>query len=362
MLLFVDGFDTYETGVSESWLPGMWTTHLLNSNVDFNIDAGNGREGSDALRFNSTINTTSYLELHLPQNTNRITVGFAFYTPTPGGAGGQDYQFFSVGDDTETVHLILSFRTDGSVRVQRGDGTVLSASAASTVDFSTGWHYLEFQFTIDDSTGAYILMIDDGGSSGPVEIFNETGQDTRNGGNANVSMVRLGKVNAAAGATNSWRWDDFYILDDTGSKNTTFLGDTTIEPLIPDSDGFWADLTLSAGGSGAALVDDIPTDGDTTYVEGDSAGLKATFLKPDLIVSAGDVHAVAVGMNIRKTEAGIRRASTLIRSAGVDSNGATVTLSDDYHWVQQIFENRPGGAAWDVTSVNAMEFGMETKA
>ncbi len=64
-------------------------------------------------------------------------------------------------------------------------------------------------------------------------------------------------------------------------------------------------------------------------------------------------------MYARKDDAAVRQIAPVIRQAGSDNVGATVTLSSTYQFFQQIYNQDPTAADWTPTTFNADEFGIK---
>jgi hypothetical protein len=65
--------------------------------------------------------------------------------------------------------------------------------------------------------------------------------------------------------------DDFYIWDDSGAWNNSFLGDRRALLRAPDADTNISDFDPISGDLGYLMVDEDSPDGDSTYVFADSA-------------------------------------------------------------------------------------------
>jgi hypothetical protein len=111
------------------------------------------------------------------------------------------------------------------------------------------------------------------------------------------------------------------------------------------------------------LVDDpaINHDSDTTYVESPTVGAKDTYAASNLPTPALSIVGAGTVVVARKTDAGSRAIKTVVRSGGVNYQGADEHfLSTSYAAYRSMFLQNPNGpAAWNETTVNAMEAGVE---
>lgn len=271
------------------------------------------------------------------------TVGFACRVPSFGA--NTICQLI----DTSTIQLSLSIDAIGRLVVSNGSGTVLGTSAP-VINLNV-WHYIEFQATINNTTGTYEVRVD------MTNVLSGTGADTQNSANASANIVKLTSTQTGT------HFADFYCNDATGSApNNTFWGDTRIQPLLPSGAGATTQWTPSAG-SNFQNVDDATPDGDTTYNSSSTLNQVDTYAYSNLTPTAGTVFAVQVLTYARKDDAGTRSIAPVIRHSGTDHVGTTQSLSTSYQYHAEIHEENPGtAAAWTIAEVNAAEFGVKLTA
>lgn len=260
---------------------------------------------------------------------------------------------FREGGDT-TRHLIIKFTGgDGTVKVQRGEGTELGASAAGAVP-ANAWFYLEVKVKINDTTGTVQVRVDG------TDVINITGQDTRNGGaDGLIDRILIGSCENNA---LKLRVCDFYFLNEIGSApHNDLLGPQTIESLRTDAAGNYTNWTPSAGANHDAVDDPIDAvhDGDATYVE-------TTVVERDSysfgdMVSGEDPIAVQVKATARFTGTALDF-NTFLRRSATDIDGPTDTPTSAYaDRAITIWETDPvAAAAWTKANLEATEFGLET--
>jgi hypothetical protein len=138
--------------------------------------------------------------------------------------------------DTGTNQVGLTVDAVGALRVRRGmtvggnlSGTVLGTS--STNVGLGAWHYIELKVKIDSSTGTVDVQLDG------LNVLSLTGQNTQNSANNTANQITLGLCTLSFGNTISAYFDDYYINDNSGSSNTSFLGDTSILCQFPSANG-----------------------------------------------------------------------------------------------------------------------------
>ena len=299
-----------------------------------------------------------YLDLSSTDDDDGITVGFGFYA-----VGGFEQQLLSFVDRvTGVCHVSLRFMgaSRGWQLRRGGDGLpyAFSAVLADTepnIAIIGTWHYIEVKVKIADASGTVELRQDG------VTRLSYTG-DTQNGGVANVDRV------AWASRTNGldYRIDDIYILNEQGTINNDFLGDTRCYPLYPNGNGNYSQLVGSDGNStdNYLLVDESPVPSSSDYVGSATVGQKDTYTFEDLPVSVGTIRGVETRVFAAKTDTGTKQIRALVRRSATDANGVDHALADSaYVTFQDMWEQDPhaGPGAWTITNVNGSEFGAEVR-
>lgn len=335
-LLFCDGFDHYATAD----IGKKWTTVITNGAA---IEATTGRRGGGALM----LENSSRVAKSVPAAQTMIT-GVALKSTGLSPAALSGRALIEFHDTTgNVIHLSLYPLADGSLHVYRGQTTTFLGMTATGLVTNGAYAYIEMKAKIDDAVGTVEVRVN--GTS----VLTLTGIDTRNAGNAYVNSVRLGHD---VGSNVEGLFDDCYICDTSGSTNNDFLGDVRIDTLYPNADGFYSQLATSTGSTHYTLVDEsVPS--TTDYVSGGVAGLKDSYGFTDLTTTAS-VLGVQVCNLMYKDDAGSRSGANLVRSAGTDSQSATVALSTSPLYNLSVHQTDPAtSAAWTQAAVNAMEAG-----
>ena len=269
---------------------------------------------------------------------------------------------------------ILTFQRDGTpqnflavtnagalVGGRNQSGSDFNQGSAALVSSSSGliavntWNYVEVLMTTHDSAGVITIRLNG------VEVATGSSLDTQVGGTPNQIEI----FGDGGGGASTWIVDDLYVVDTSGSAPTnTFLGDCRVELLVPNGNGNASELDGSDGNStdNYLLVDELPEDEDTTYVESDTLSDKDTYTYSNLSTISGTVYGVQTCPRWRKTDAGARSAATVARLSGTEVDSSDVSLSTTYsteHGQGMIRETKPGGGAWTVTDVNDAEFGVK---
>lgn len=168
---------------------------------------------------------------------------------------------FEIGvskDGTTTImSAYFSFTSNSNTLVQlRVDGSGVDSS--SYLLTSKNYHLVEIYFKMSDSDGEIILRVDG------VEKMSYTG-DTKPSTGTDFNRVLFDP-------SGDWIYvDDIAINDTTGSADNSWCDDGHIVAIKPNANGDSSDLNGSDGNKtdNYQLVDDIPADGDTSYVYSD---------------------------------------------------------------------------------------------
>lgn len=341
-LLWMDGFDAYSTAfiTNKYPLPGGSTSG------NFTIDAS-GRRGGKCLK-GASIGGVSLFKIPVFKSSGTTCiVGSAIKRSSPANVS-----LFSFLDQDFTIHLRIDLKSDGSIQVYRGDGSSsLGVSAAGVFDWVAGFQYIETKVVIDNSVGVVTIKVN--GST----VLNLTGQDTQNGGTANIQYVMVYGPNSSANY-----YDDLYILDGTGTVNNDFLGDVRIDAHFPNANGTTSDSTPSVGTDRFATVDDNPPNGDTDYNTITTIGNYDTLGLQNNVNSGQTPLGVQVSAMARKTDDGIGKAAIVTRVGGVDYDGDDYNLDTAYRYIFQTYDQDPSGADWTEATFNATEIGYKRTA
>lgn len=301
-----------------------------------------GRNSGQGLR---QTGNNSHARKNLGSTPNRVIFGFAVDLVSITDVNGSPLCGLW---DAGTLQWAAVIKSDGTLSLT-GYGVT-----AFTLPFNT-YTYLEFDVTIHNTTGAINVYV-----NGVLQLA-ATGLNTRAGtGNNYATQCSLGYQ--GNGNTKDVYYDDFYILDTTGTALNAVLGDVRIDALMPDGAGDSTQWTPSAG-SNYQCVDETPRNDDTDYVSSANIGDKDLYSIADLSVVAGAIKAVVVTMRARKDDAGTRTVKAKVKHGGVEGNGADRGMSTSYAYSQDAFPTNPStGSAWTIAEVNAAQVGVEVVA
>ena len=151
---------------------------------------------------------------------------------------------------------------------------------------------------------------------------------------------------------------DLYIDD------ADFQGDCRVDTLWPSGAGNYAEWTPAPSGTdNHNNVDDATDqDDDTTHNETGVLNEIDSFAFDNIDAILGsEIKAVAVNLAARKTDAGARKITPLMRMGGSDYLGTEVDIFDTYMTLQEVFENPldAPSEAWEDSDVNDAEVGLK---
>ena len=151
--------------------------------------------------------------------------------------------------------------------------------------------------------------------------------------------------------------DDIAINDTTGAVNNSWIGRGGIYPKYMTGVGTYTDLHAFGHANPWDCISEVPPD-DADYVYDDTVNQKSVYAGSVLTPTTGTIDAINVIMRAKLDAAGTGNIARLIRSNGVDSQGADVGLDTSPKTIQDIIETDPsGGGAWTIARVNALEAG-----
>ena len=350
-LLFSDGFDLYNSIPNKGWT----FVGSFGSNGSFQFSVGRIGTGQ-ALQVNkgNANGPGAGAVNNLGVNKTTLIMGCAWnnlsYTLPERIFGFQD---------AGTEQLSVRIEYTNRLQVVR-NGTVLATETAATMSLNT-WYYIELKVTFSGTTGSYALRRNGAVVAG---IPDATGVNTIGTANAFANQIAVMAVNGNVNP-GSMAFDDLYLCDNAGTVNNDFLGDIRVLGQLPNAAGTPA-TTFNKFGAAATnwqSVNDNPNDGDTTYVASSTVGNSETYKYPALPGNTTRVLAVVGTPIARKDDAGGRSLAAHVRSGTVEADGPSSALSTTYAIYEQVMETNPvTGAAWDVPTFNAAEFGPKLAA
>jgi hypothetical protein len=330
--IFMDGFDHYNE-IREKWTV---------SNVFDQPTFVAGRFGGQALK-KQFQNSAGTLSKNLGAQTE-IFWGMAFQAP---GLPTLE-SMWRLQDAGGITRCSINIFANGSIQVAAGGQT--DTSAASIITTGGAWHYIEVHYTAKNTGGIAEIRVDE------AVVASVTG-DTTTGAVDDIKFFEF-----IDDGTNSPRYlyDDFYILNGSGSEMNGYQGDVRVSVLKPKADGGVTTMNPLTGLDNFAMVDETIADGDTTYVESGIIGASDDYVNQtfsDISVTPSTVLAVQVCTMAKKTDVGaINFKNEMVISAARYTDGVVHgATAGAYFTTTYIRDTDPSdSAAWTEAKVDAV--------
>lgn len=243
--------------------------------------------------------------------------------------------------------------TDGSISLV-ADSTNIATSSPGIVVINA-FHY--FEFVVSTAiVGGFVQTTAQGYLDGTLVVGGAAST-----GNAPSFLLQLdGSFNrfalsspgVAAGGNMLAR--DLYISNSL-SHNNARLGPVALGYLLPDGDVV-KQWTNSAGSSAFALVNEIPADGDTTYITDSVVGHQDIFTFQD--TSTPVVVAVQISTSGRRTDQGAKSFQSVVGATGGLEQSDPFYPGGNYAYWRDVLDIDPNtNAPWSVAGLNATDWG-----
>lgn len=334
-LLHMDGFDRYASKADVSA-----AGYSFNQDSWIAYQATGGRFGGVAIESRRDI---SYIQRGFGASSVVITGLSAQLNELDNPVEGPFLRWI----DGSTVTHELKVDTASSELIALVDGSEVDrASVSLTVG---AWSRYEVLIEIDGSTGRFIVEVNQ------QRLIDFSG-DTQAGSSTTINGLRF----SSNELDTKWWFDDLVVMDDAGTQLNDLIGDARIYTQAPDSD-VAANWTPSGGGDNHDDVDEVPNDGDTSYVEASAADVRDEYAVADLPGDVTTVHAVKAAAWARKTDANSRSLEVGVGSGASEDLSAGQGLGSAYGRIDHIVEVDPdGGGAWTPSAVNGLTVIQET--
>lgn len=359
-LRLAEGFETFGTTVGGTIQAGLDRRYgefhgLALTNYDTSMQLATGRNGGYSAKSNSSYQYFYYVVAADDVSTNDtwivgVAVKFDSSFPEDPSSNGALIALGHTSASYSYFNLALKLLNNGRVAVYRG-----STQLEQTTDqvYKTDqWHYFELKVVCHDTAGSYEVRVDG------ITVLSDTNIDTRAGGDTRYVRFRMDEINQYM--------DDIYICDTDGTTNNDFLGQVVIEAVFPSADGDSSDWTPASGSDNYAMVDDNPTDDDTSYVESGTEDDEDLYEYTALAtITDENILGVVLKTEPRMTAfPGDLDLYQTVKSGTTTSDGDAVNIADDsYTSLQRVLETNPNtSSAWTASGVNGAQFGIKVGA
>lgn len=370
MIEYADSFGIYTLAVagsptsfgpSQQSLRTRWNA-IGTGSTQTGVLANQGNRGNPALYlpFGSQIAKTLTLQA-------TFTVGFRLNMGCTAGVGNDgaisliDLGNIAAGGAPPLASLRVN--ADGSILVY-GNGspsTVILTTAAAVVANTDC--YLEFSATISGTTNMLVAA--------EVRV---------NGVTVGVGSATIGlAASALAPGVASFKWvflnsgvatpgqayiSDFYITNGVGPTNTGFLAGVLspweeIGFLLPSGDGTTLDWTPLSGSVHYTEINEIPQDGDASYVSAGTPGSVDTYHWQPIPSFDGTICAVQLSLCASSDQEGLRTFQGNVGPAGSQHQTEEFGLCSGNYYRTAVFEVDPTtGLPFTQAAFNSRLFGI----
>ena len=332
-LLFFDGFDQYDAAADLTSFGG-WAG-VYNTGFDtFSTSVRTGTGKSAAF----IANRGEYITL-AEQSGNTLVVGFAYKS----NAVGVGNRVLTIADVSGNAQMTVVLNTSNLLEIRLGNGGALLATGITTIAVSA-WYYIEVKVLVANASGIAEVLVNG-------NVDSTFSGDTQSLATATVQRVILGGPSNGHAAA----YDDFYVLNNVGSLNTTYLGEKRCVFLPPTSDSSVV-FTHNTGATNYEAIDDLvgAPDDNTTYVYSATSTNKDAYGLTDIESGALNISGVKTNVRAEKDDVNPLSLKTGIKSGATDQQ-VTHTLGVGYANFINIFETSDGATtAFTETTANSL--------
>jgi hypothetical protein len=280
--------------------------------------------------------------------TGEIYIRFGIYIVAQTGSGC----FLCLGN-SDQANIACFTRKSDTKKLEYRYSTV---SAGVTADGGAlelnQWHCIEVHAKIAASPNGIMQVKIDGS-----QVIDYSG-NTKYGNDAGVKSVEFGFWVATTNL--EAYFDDLAINDTAGAVNNSWIGQGGILGLKPVANGYYAQLTPSAG-SNFECVNHVPPD-DVHHVASATVDKKDSYEMQDMPAISTTINAIRWEARVRATESSASKVARLLRIGGSDYQGSDIPIDVSTEVVSEVLETNPATSTiWTVSTLNSTEAGVVVK-
>lgn len=325
--LFTDGAEAGDTLI---WLGG----NILASTEQ-------KRTGNYSYKLAANANAT----MLIPQSSE-IYIRFGWYNAT----GDTKIMKFMNGS---TALCALNFTSsDYSFNISVNGGSTYIAKSLIKIN-NNAWHLIEVHIKIADSNGIIELRID-----GELDSEGRYIGDTKPGAETTITGLYFGW------GSGTLYLDDIAINDINGTVDNTWCGDGHVINLAPNDNGDSSQFVGNDSNSvdNYLLVDEVPSDGDTTYVQSATPDAKDLYnLNPSGLPADYNILNVWPEARVKDTTTGAGTIKLLVKTEGIEYESPDINLSTAYaKQIGTLYNLNPNtGSPWTTAQLDALQVGIK---
>jgi hypothetical protein len=278
-------------------------------------------------------------------------------------APGMSTNFIRLNDANGDLSMMMG-NSSGDLVIYLGGAVEIGRISGALVADGVTYNRIEWRLLVDSENGVIEVKVN--GNS----LFSYN-NDTQGARMESIRSLWIGTWAGTYGnyiIEGSTFIDDVAINDTTGTVNNSWCGKGSILLLKPKAAGAHTDFTPNANNNWEQ-VNEVPHDGDTTYVYSETADHIDTYdleeLEADHAVDPTDAVVKAVQVCLTgRYEGADAHLAPMLRHGTTDHEGDQMTMANSYYRLHnQVFSISPfTSAAWTITEVDALEAGVKHKA
>lgn len=347
-LLFIDGMDLY--GNNADLQAAGWS---LVGPSGISVDLSGGRHGNGSIKIKGGSN------INRPIVTGAVPVlivSFAAKIDSLAHAVDEKILEFYTNSGVDLVSY-YTINTTGQLVGKDFNDTTVDSSPVGTVKEGV-WQFFEFKTIISNSSGVIQAKVNED------LVVDATGLDTKPGTEEifDKFVIHGASDDSSFGVT----IDDIHAIDSAGAYWDDYIGDSTVDTLLPNSDdatdAAWLSFPSQVAGSEYLNIDDPEPgsdDGDSTYNYSNSPADDSLYGFDDLSNTPQQIFAVQLSLSARKSDAGTRTVKHLFKG---DTKIAEAAFSPNtsYELHRKIRERSADSSpvAWTKSKVDTLLAGM----
>lgn len=332
-VVFCDGCDSYSVtaDIAKKWA-------IVGAGWSYQATAG--RNGGGALQVTTATSLVSASGLFA---ATEMCIGFWFKASATPSAAATFFTNIDAGGSAPGFGL-WSLTTAGLLRVNVGAGFLTGATNIC----DNAWHWIEWDIEQAGSAATAILYID------TIQQFSTLTTTTAALTIDHFQFVGLTGITITL--------DDILCYNNTAGGpvfSSLPLGPRQISTLRPDADNTQT-FARSAGSTNYSLVNEVASDGDTTYVQSGTSGDQDLYEYATFAVDPATINAVMVNSVLVNPNPGTINFQTACKSSATTTLGTSTIAPAAYATKQQQYATDPNtGSAWTPNNLAAAQFGIK---
>ena len=335
-VVFMDGFDVYDSANTNSTRPGIHSKWVVTSANNMTFPAG--RFGGRCTAFGTTVYSNNIKGFFANNTTYQyISAGVAFQLGDVANFASNGVFLNLTLNDADQIGIIGT--NIGQLSIRRNT-TVLATSLPNLVK-TRNWHYLEVEWAGNTTSGRMTVYLDG------VQIINYVG-NTQAQTAYGCNGIRL-----YSGGATELLLDDLYVINEA-----TRLGERRIETLRPNGD-VQLEFAPSTGTTGFATLNEELVSSNQ-YNSSSNLNAKDIFNFTNLSNTPTVIDAVQLNVWATKTDTETRQVATILKSDTTEDTSTNYQLPINHTCLNRVINKNPAnGQAWTLDAVNAIQGGYK---